>query len=87
MTLLITTSDVDTLSRLYRDADEMAQKLRAELADLLTRGGILEGQIARLDAITRSLDATSRALAAAKPDALRVASEPGCDPGLLRGKP
>ena len=80
MTLVITTSDPDTLTRLHRDADEMATKLRGERADLNVRRAILDLQIAKLDAITASLDATSRALAAAKPDALRLV--PTCDPGL-----
>jgi hypothetical protein len=86
MTLTILTEDLDTLSRLYRDADEMAQKLRAELADLSIRRAIVESQIAKLDAVASSLKATSEAMLAAKPDALRVLPEPGCDPGLLRGK-
>jgi len=57
--LTITNGTLDALASLYRDAKDLARKVRAEHADLTTRSAVLVEQSAQLDSLALALETTA----------------------------
>jgi len=80
----IVTEDLDTLSRLYHDAEAELEKLRLERADLDLRRLQGEERMGQVALLADGLRSAARGSELVKKPEMRW-SVIECDPGLIRG--